>query len=171
MVENAARLCVFDCFTSPNWSEKRKKDGIYANICENIWIIQIFIVSLHCSFLVVPEAIQTIRCFFAHKWTLIITRISIKALLLQLFVSSLRPLSQIQAAASKVSNRCLIASTILNCRLTAPTISRDSKLIWGMSNNLRTTIAYYDTLEKEYMVKSWHSQSIYLIVFGELCCN
>jgi hypothetical protein len=69
LVENAAKLCVFDHFSSPDWPEKRKKDGIYANICENIWIIQIFIVSLHRSFLVVPEAIQTIRCFFAHKRT------------------------------------------------------------------------------------------------------
>jgi hypothetical protein len=65
LVENAARSCVFDLVSPQKGLEKRKNDGIYANICENIWIIQIFIVSLHRSFLVVPEAIQTIRCFFA----------------------------------------------------------------------------------------------------------
>ena len=33
------------------------------------WIVQNYFIPLRCSFLVVPEAIQTIRCFFAHKRT------------------------------------------------------------------------------------------------------
>ena len=35
----------------------------------NPWIVQNYFIPLRCSFLVVPEAIQTIRCFFAHKRT------------------------------------------------------------------------------------------------------
>ena len=36
-------------------------------ICGIICIFQIIFLPLHRSVLVVPEAIQTIRCFFAHK--------------------------------------------------------------------------------------------------------
>ena len=38
MVENAARLCVFDCFSSPNWSEKRKKELAAAREKEDLYV-------------------------------------------------------------------------------------------------------------------------------------
>jgi len=56
--------------TLPTIDKKREKnDAFYVNICRNIWIIRKKFPSLHRSFLAVPEAIQTIRCFFAHKRT------------------------------------------------------------------------------------------------------
>ena len=55
---------VYIVFEQPNWQEKRKIDGIYADLCANICINQNKCLSLHRSVLVVPEVLQTIRCFF-----------------------------------------------------------------------------------------------------------
>ena len=87
------------CITifSPKWSEQQRK---WWHICkymrkylDNSDIYRIFAPFSPGS----PWSNSNYQVFFAHKWTLNITRISIKALILQLFVASLRPLSQIQA--------------------------------------------------------------------------
>ena len=64
--ENVVKSCVFSPYKGKNLQKRRKNDVISTNICRKTCIIQNNILSLHRSFLVVPEVIQTIRCFFAN---------------------------------------------------------------------------------------------------------